>query len=282
MIATRRVLIANNAKLAQRRVVVSQARPHRRAPQHVRGYRSSLQNPYFANPGMLVESPPCSGHQDYQSFWQQAFRWYSEKLTTHPLLTKGLTGGIIAAAGDLLCQAGTYKEPEDGTKRSFWNGGWDVKRSLNFAILGLTFVAPTSHYWYGKLAVHPWSKGQSFAQISKRVALDQFLWSPVFFVIWLAGFWGLEKDGNITSKELKNDLAVALPDIMVANWILWIPCQYANFYAVPVKYQVLFCNVVELVWNAYMSFATSGGGGHGGGGAEKAMEEETKHEQAGR
>ena len=39
----------------------------------------------------------------------------------------------------------------------------------------------------------------------------------------------------------------------------------------------MFTNVVELVWNAYLSFATEGGGhGHGGGGDHKAMEEEKR------
>merc|ERR1712238_250923 len=97
---------------------------------------------------------------------------------------------------------------------------------------------------------------------------------PVFFVIWLTGFWGMERKGD--TSEIKNDLRVALPDVLVANWILWIPCQYLNFYAVPIKFQVLFTNVIELAWNAYLSFATEGGGhGHG----NNQIEEEKKEEQ---
>lgn len=231
-------ILANNASLTnhntvnkiaarQSRVYLTNARPPPGAPQHVRGYRSSLTHPYFANPNVgMVQVVESAESASGEPFWRQFFSWYSQKLNTHPLLTKSLTGAVIAAAGDVLCQAGTYKDQD---KRSFWTGGgWDLRRSLNFFLLGLTFVAPTSHYWYGNLAVHPWTKGQSFVQISKRVALDQFVWSPVFFVIWLTGFWGLERNGNVTGQELKTDLTLALPDVMVANWILWIPCQYAN------------------------------------------------------
>jgi Mpv17 / PMP22 family len=261
-----RLLATHQAKWVQTPSRLTSARPPPGAFQH----RSSMKH------------PQSSSYQD--SFGRRLFAWYSQKLNTHPLLTKSLTGATIAAAGDVLCQAGT-----SDNKRSFWTQGWDMRRSFHFFLLGWTFVAPTSHYWYGNLAVHPWTKGQSFVQISKRVLLDQFVWSPVFFVLWLSGFWGLEKNGQLTASELKKDLTLALPDVMVANWILWIPCQYANcecrfwcpvksfylvqvgssqtslpsffvVYAVPVKYQVLFTNVVELAWNAYLSFATEGEG----------------------
>lgn len=48
--------------------------------------------------------------------------------------------------------------------------------------------------------------------------------------------------------------------VMKANWLLWIPAQLANFKLVPLKYQVLFTNVVELVWNAFLSYAATGKG----------------------
>ena len=52
--------------------------------------------------------------------------------------------------------------------------------------------------------------------------------------------------------------------------------SFLQFYAVPVKYQVLFTNVVELVWNAYLSFATEGGGHGHGGGESKQIEDDKK------
>ena len=63
-------------------------------------------------------------------------------------------------------------------------------------------------------------------------------------------------------KDLPKGMMQHLPDVMVANWILWTPAQFINFYAVPVKYQVLFTNFVELLWNAYLSFAAAGKSAH--------------------
>lgn len=138
----------------------------------------------------------------------------------------------------------------------------------------MTFVAPTSHYWYGGLAKHSWTKGSTFVPITKRVILDQFVWTPVFFVIWLGSFWSLE-EGKVEPSHLQQQLQEKLPEVMIANWILWIPAQYLNFYCVRVKFQVLFTNVVELAWNAYLSFLSDGGGhGHGHGGGDKKSKEE--------
>ncbi|CAB9502417.1 Peroxisomal membrane protein 2 [Seminavis robusta] len=261
-------LMTRRLTTAHRRVFLTKASsPKQQKSKHAHGavrcYQSTLKEAYFmANTAALpIEVQVQSARQ---SWWQQFKSWYSDKLVTHPLMTKGLTGAIIAATGDVLCQAGTFT-PTDGKKTSFWLHGWDVRRSFHFFVLGLTFVAPTSHYWYGGMAVHPWTRGQSFYQISKRVALDQFVWTPVFFVIWLSGFWTMEANGHVTGNQIQNQLTTHLPDVMMANWLLWIPAQYLNFYACPVKFQVLFTNVVELAWNAYLSFATSGEGGHGGG-----------------
>ena len=261
---------------ASHRVYLTKAKaPRPGSPQHVRTYQSTLKKPYFA---AMVAPPAATANGGQASLMKRAFQWYSEKLSTHPLLTKSLTGGIIAAAGDILCQAGTYSPAKGDTKKNdddddtnkrtltetlqeFLQNGWDYRRSFHFLVLGLAFVAPTSHYWYGGMAKHAWTRGQSLGQISKRVALDQFVWTPVFFVIWLGGFWSMEA-GDVNIPKLQQQMTDHLPEVMVANWILWIPAQYLNFYACPVKFQVLFVNVIELAWNAYLSFAASGGG-HG-------------------
>ena len=274
------------------RIYLTKAKPKKGKNQHVRSYQSSLKNPYYAADVTAFAQAPAAGAASV-SFMKRAFQWYSEKLSTHPLSTKCLTGGIIAAAGDVLCQAGTYSPKTSTTKDDdqdkekstldtirdtmeefFQGGGWDYRRSFHFFVLGLTFVAPTSHYWYGGMAKHAWTRGQSMKQITKRVALDQFVWTPVFFVIWLGGFWSMEA-GEINTPRLTQQLTDSLPEVMVANWILWIPAQYLNFYACPVKFQVLFVNLIELGWNCYLSFAASGGG-HGHASPSKIEDDSNK------
>ena len=40
---------------------------------------------------------------------------------------------------------------------------------------------------------------------------------------------------------------------MIMNWKLWIPGSFINFAIMPIKYQVLFANVVSLVYNTALS-----------------------------
>jgi FtsH-binding integral membrane protein len=49
-------------------------------------------------------------------------------------------------------------------------------------------------------------------------------------------------------------LAASMPSVLVANWGLWIPAQIVNFRFVPGKFQVLYSNVVALLWNVYLSY----------------------------
>jgi FtsH-binding integral membrane protein len=49
-------------------------------------------------------------------------------------------------------------------------------------------------------------------------------------------------------------LAASMPSVLVANWGLWTPAQIVNFRFVPGKFQVLYSNVVALLWNVYLSY----------------------------
>ena len=95
--------------------------------------------------------------------------------------------------------------------------------------------------------------------------MDQVLFCPSFLVVWLVGLWKLEElDPNHSMTEQNKPrqtymrrLVDAVPNLVVANWILWFPAQAINFGFVPVKFQVLFSNFVSLLWNGYLSFSTS-------------------------
>jgi hypothetical protein len=57
--------------------------------------------------------------------------WYAAKLETHPLLTKAITSGVIAASGDMTCQYLIY------TKQQEQRGhiGGHVKMNLPFSLI---------------------------------------------------------------------------------------------------------------------------------------------------
>jgi len=187
--------------------------------------------------------------------------WYSEKLETHPLITKSITGGLIAASGDIICQYGMYnpakekkkmndgKDRKDHTDPSILTDVFDPMRSVHFYMMGAFFAAPLNHIWFNFLSkIIP---GQGVASVTKQVGLDQLIWTPAWTVGWMAIFWSLE---GCEPKDIVPGLKENYPGVIKANWLLWIPAQYINFYFTPLKYQVLFTNFVELIWNTYLSF----------------------------
>ena len=194
--------------------------------------------------------------------------WYSRQLDAHPLLTKAISSGLIAGAGDWICQALQHQQnhhryshsqpveedfeesPSQAVARL--GGWWDPLRTGRFVILGAFLVAPTVHLWYGQLAA--WFPGTTAPRVALRVALDQLVFSPVFLVAWLSSLWTLQGDADhVTVDHLQDDL----PELLVANWGLWVPAQLINFRFVPLKFQVLYSNVVALLWNVFLSYRTS-------------------------
>jgi hypothetical protein len=95
--------------------------------------------------------------------------WYSTKLDTHPLLSKGISSGLIAGAGDWLCQTGIE------------GGQWDYVRTGRFTFLGTFLVAPVIHVWFAFLSKA--IPGVSLVAVSQRVAVDQFFFAPCFMSV---------------------------------------------------------------------------------------------------
>lgn len=195
--------------------------------------------------------------------WNQFLSWYTTKLDTHPLLTKGISSGIIAGLGDLICQTlirNHHKAPQNGNTHETAVQTWDVIRTLRFTLLGAVLVAPCVHLWYSFLA-------KRSIPLIHRVVLDQLLFSPVFLMAWLTSLWTLEGfDPELGTSRSKNTdhrpdflprLLQTVPGLVVANWALWVPAQAINFGIVPLQFQVLFSNVVALLWNCYLSYCTT-------------------------
>jgi hypothetical protein len=187
------------------------------------------------------------------SMLSRMLAWYTSKLESSPLLTKGITSGLIAASGDLLCQGVVER---NNNKQELLQDGehwWDVMRTVRFGFLGAALVGPVIHYWFQALNFRL-VPGQGLAVIAKRVALDQFVFTPIFLPIWMTSLWSLEEPNRLASVPQR--LKDTVPPIILMNWMLWVPAQGINFRFVPVHYQVLYSNVVGLLWNTYLSYST--------------------------
>jgi peroxisomal membrane protein 2 len=129
---------------------------------------------------------------------------------------------------------------------------WDKARTARFGFLGACLVAPCIHFWYRALAAQ--IPGTNMAAVVQRVFIDQFIYTPLFLPVWLTSLWTLE--GHECMKDFSSAtgrIQATMPTVMVANWTLWIPAQSFNFAMIPLRYQVLYSNVVSLLWNVYLS-----------------------------
>ena len=200
---------------------------------------------------------------------KHALQWYSKRLETHPLTTKGLTSGLVSGSGDLLCQAivghyrnhhrtndvdnnGNNKQPQSFLQRVDWI------RTARFAFLGTVLVAPIVHYWYG--ALMKYIPGQTIMATFQRTFYDQTVMAPLFIPTFMSCLMMLEGKTSF-EKEIVPALQREYKDLLITNWFMWIPAQLVNFRFVPSRFQVLFSNVVALLWNAYFSYKTSSSSG---------------------
>jgi hypothetical protein len=191
------------------------------------------------------------------SFASNPISWYSQKLESHPLITKCITSGIIAGTGDLTCQfivhckegGNTQEEGQPLSKGNDFQP--DLVRTSRFTFLGLALIAPVVHFWYGTLMMR--IPGTSTKAVLQRLFLDQAFFAPLFIPTFLTNLMMLE---GKPYKEVPGALVRDLPDIVVTNWVLWIPAMFINFKFVPGKWQVLYSNGVGFVWNTYLSWKT--------------------------
>jgi protein Mpv17 len=176
-----------------------------------------------------------------QSIWEK----YNQQLIVNPLVTKGITAGIIALIADIICQI--YFPSDEKIKKKPIQERIDWRRTINFTLLNTFLMSTTAHYWYGFLSTK--IVGDTFGASLKRVFFDQFFFAPAIISALFAGNMMLQGEGHLIESKLKADLV----DTMKANWSVWIPTQLINFRYVPPPLRVLGANVVGFFWNIYLS-----------------------------
>jgi hypothetical protein len=94
------------------------------------------------------------------TLFKRCVTWYSSKLQTNPLMTKAITSGFIAGAGDLTCQYIVHiqqlqeqqelqqlqLQPNITTNQRISFGFEpDLIRTSRFTFLGFALIAPVVH-----------------------------------------------------------------------------------------------------------------------------------------
>jgi hypothetical protein len=174
---------------------------------------SSLLQRAFSTATAHIHAPIRSHAWTHYANVRYYAKQYGNALEEYPLLTKGVSGAIIATLGDLTCQGIVHRKNDDPNKGRFH---WDVACSARFALLAAFWVAPTGHFWYEYLARF----GKSKVQVIKRVSLDQFMFKPFSSVVFLSSLWSMQ---GLNRTEIVCRLKENVPESLSKEWQYLIP-----------------------------------------------------------
>jgi len=189
------------------------------------------------------------------SLAEQWWGLYTDAIDKWPILTKACTSAILAALGDALAQLvvlGATAQSGAGSP-GLAAQSLDVMRLVNFALINGLLVGPTFHAWYGWLGTHVSRPGISGALL--RIVPDQLVFSPLFLFVFLLCVRSLGAQ----------PLAWKPPSLELwwtancANWLVLPVTQFLNFWLVPLRLQVLYCNVIAVGMSAVMSYLAVAG-----------------------
>ncbi|XP_017963328.1 mpv17-like protein [Drosophila navojoa] len=158
-------------------------------------------------------------------------------------LREGVNVALLMGAGDMIAQF--FIE-----KKEF--SAWNISRTARFSAVGLIVVGPALRKWYSTLDRLVSKEQTPIKRGFKKMLLDQCLFAPPFTLLlsYLVPFVNGEKHEDIVQHVRQNYFT-----IMKNSFLLWPLAQTINFIVVPSQYQVIYVQIVALIWNCYLSDA---------------------------
>lgn len=196
---------------------------------HTRNILSSSDNDKSETLPLLTASRPHRA--------PRLFRWYLFSLEEHPLPTKSVTSGALAAFSDVVAQAAAgcvHLRP---------------RRMASLALVGACLTAPLFHFLYERMErAIPARKG--IRNVALQVAIDQALAWP----LWLAAFYPLMAllEGS-SLKSLEVAFKDYFPRALMLAWVVFAPAKAAAAALLPRSLRVLAVNIVGVGFTAFLS-----------------------------
>uniref|UniRef100_A0A182WEW7 Pmp22 peroxisomal membrane protein n=1 Tax=Anopheles minimus TaxID=112268 RepID=A0A182WEW7_9DIPT len=159
------------------------------------------------------------------------------------LVTNTVSSGVLMLAGDVAAQ-----EIERRLELKSTSSELDWKRMFNMTLVGLS-QGPLHHYLYKWMDVL--LPGASVRTVFKKIAIDQFAISPIFIVTYLYSAGLLE---GASVNECTTELRHKYWTIYTADWLVWPPTQFINFYLISPKYRVLYINAITMLYNVFLCY----------------------------
>uniref|UniRef100_A0AAV1TCC5 Uncharacterized protein n=1 Tax=Peronospora matthiolae TaxID=2874970 RepID=A0AAV1TCC5_9STRA len=175
---------------------------------------------------------------------------YDRWLQHSPLITKAITSAVLFGVGDRLAQRIEPSEPSnsDNSDAEKTIDRLGLHRTARMMVWGGLFFAPFNHAWYNFLEKAV--RGNTVLSIGKKIAADQLVATPPLMLAFFtyAGF----AEGRSVHDTMQKTAAKLQPTL-VANYAVWPLVHVGTFGFVPLHYRVLFINVVNIGWSAFLS-----------------------------
>ena len=108
-----------------------------------------------------------------------------------------------------------------------------------------------THYWYIYLDKFM-GRGRTQKLVLKKVLVDQIVFSPVNLICYFATVGLLERRTlKYIYEEFKQK---GMQNIYLVEWGIWPAAQWVNFYLLPMRYRILFDNVISFFFDIYSPY----------------------------
>lgn len=181
------------------------------------------------------------------------------------LLTNTVSCGLMMGFGDILQQRSEHWKRNDSqntdkdhnkkkppTSADIENVDeeyeHDYIRTKNMLIVGVV-QGPFHHYFYAIL--DRTLPGKDATSLVKKTLLDQFVASPTCLAIFFFGHGALE---HRKIEDIHNEVKLKFMDTWKVDWCFWPPVQFVNFLFVPIRYRVLYINLMTMIYDIYLSY----------------------------
>lgn len=145
----------------------------------------------------------------------------------------------LSSIGDIMEQTyEVYSKEQDK---------YNPKRTMHMAFSGAA-VGVLCHHWYKIL--DKFLVGKTFDMVTKKLLLDQLIFSPIMIVTFFGSLALFERDPVANFKE---EVRHKFLTLYHAEWLVWPPAQVINFYFLPTRYRVLYDSTISLGYDVYTS-----------------------------
>uniref|UniRef100_A0A499FUY6 Mpv17-like protein 2 n=1 Tax=Anopheles farauti TaxID=69004 RepID=A0A499FUY6_9DIPT len=196
-------------------------------------FRSILLRNFCKKASLPRDNEP---HYTFGRVWKLLFGRYL-------IVTNTVSSGVLMLAGDIAAQEIERRRQQKSSSTQI-----DGRRAFNMTLVGLS-QGPLHHYLYKWMDML--LPGATVRTVLKKIAIDQFVISPIFIVTYLYSAGLLE---GASVPECTAELRHKYWTIYTADWLVWPPTQFINFYLISPKYRVLYINAITMLYNVFLCY----------------------------